>query len=255
VQRDKEFQRIQASREKDKLKNPFNLFYFYNESMQTEKTEGIVLRSQDYKERDRLITLFTPEGLLSLIVKGISRKNSRLLSLTTPFCHGEYLYRVGSSELFRFQDGSILDDGLTLRSKLSHLQTAGSLAQAILSSQMPKKDSPALFALYRSYQKQIPSFSDGAPLLASFYLKLLKHEGLLHLSDCCMHCEAPAQSLERGESVCQRHRGEEGILFSKEEWAKLLSLQDAQQFSSLQTVDISAAFVCKVAHLFDLLKC
>ena len=89
--------------------------------MHEEKTEGIVLRSQDYKERHRIITLFTPLGLISLIVKGISRKNSHLLTLTTPFSHGEYIYRQGRSDLFRFHDGAVLDDHFDLRQSLRFL--------------------------------------------------------------------------------------------------------------------------------------
>ena len=135
--------------------------------MQEEKTEGIVLRSQDYKERHRIVTLFTPQGLISLIVRNISRKNTRLLSLTTPFSHGEYLYQRGRSELLSFRDGTLLDGHLDLRHTLKALQTAGSLAHAILSSQMASKPAPALFALTtcttnRSPILQIPNSSSPA---------------------------------------------------------------------------------------------
>src|SRR5579862_3366288 len=150
--------------------------------MHEEKTEGIVLRSQDYNERHRIITLFSPLGLISLIVKNISRKNASLLTLTTPFSHGEYLYSQGRSDLFKYHDGSLLDDHLGLRQNLKSLQAAGVLANAILTSQMAGKPAPALFALYKSYHKQVCHFDDPSPLIASFILKLLKHEGLLSLS-------------------------------------------------------------------------
>jgi DNA repair protein RecO (recombination protein O) len=169
--------------------------------MHEEKTEGIVLRSQDFKERHRIITLFTPQGLISLIVKSISRKNTRLLSLTTPFCHGEYHYRRGHSELLRFHDGTILDDHFNLRQSLNSLQTAGALANAVLTSQMPGKPSPALFLLYKSYHKQVPVFSDGGALLSSFYLKLLKYEGLLTITPQCTACDAPARLALRNLSI------------------------------------------------------
>src|ERR1700722_12761585 len=156
--------------------------------MQEEKTEGVVLRSQDYKERHRIITLFSPLGLISMIVKSISRKNARLLSLTTPFSHGEYIYYQGRSDLLNYCDGTLLDDHLYLRQNLKLLQAAGTLANAILSSQMAGKPAPALFALYKSYHKQIRHFEEPAPLLASFILKLLKHEGLLSISSHCASC-------------------------------------------------------------------
>jgi DNA repair protein RecO (recombination protein O) len=219
--------------------------------MNEEKTEGIVLRSQDFKERDRIITLFSPQGLISLIVKSISRKNARLLSLTTPFSHGEFIYRQSSSELFRFHDGTVLDDHLILRQNLKSLQTAGALANAILSSQMAGKPAPALFVLYKFYHKQISHFADPAPLLASFYLKLLKHEGLLSISSHCASCEKKtAHLLYNGESMCSQHNIQDAMHFSSSEWETLLSLDGAQQFSALRTLSLSPLFSQKINALF-----
>jgi DNA repair protein RecO (recombination protein O) len=219
--------------------------------MQEEKIEGIVVRAQDYKERHRIITLFSPQGMLSLIVKGISRKNARLLTLTTVFSYGEYIYRTGRSELFLFLDGTVLSTHLALRQNLQFLQTAGALANAILASQMAGKPAPALFTLYKSYHAQVPSFKNPAPLLASFYLKLLKHEGLLSVTPFCSICRtALARSLHNGESLCPLHSPHDGICFSEQEWENLLSLDNVQQFSTLRARDLSPAFTQKVHTLF-----
>ncbi len=219
--------------------------------MQEEKTEGIVLRSQDYKERHRIITLFSPHGLISLIVKNISRKNARLLALTTPFSHGEYIFRQNRSDLFRFWDGTVFNDHLDLRQHLKSLQAAGALANAILTSQMMGKPAPALFALYKSYHKQICSFEDPAPLLASFYLKLLKHEGLLSLSPHCARCEKnAAQALDSGESFCSQHAAQDSIVFSSSEWNILFALHGVQQFSTLRNLTFPFLFLKKVQALF-----
>lgn len=220
--------------------------------MLEEKTEGIVLRSQDFKERHRIITLFTPQGLISLIVKNISRKNSRLLSLTTPFCHGEYHYRRNNSELLHFHDGAIIDEHLNLRQSYGILQAAGTLANAILTSQMPDKPAPALFALYKSYHKQVPCFTDPTNLIASFYLKLLKHEGLLSITSHCARCEeTPARLLDNGESLCSQHHTEGGLLFSSSEWETLLFLDNAQHFSNLRTLNIPPFLFQKISSLFN----
>ena len=219
--------------------------------MHEEKTEGIVLRAQDFKERHRIITLFTPQGLISLIVKNISRKNTRLLSLTTPFCHGEYHFRRNNSELLRFHDGSLIDEHLNLRQSYSTLQAAGALAHAVLTSQMPGKPSPALFVLYKSYHKQVPCFSDPAALLSSFYLKLLKYEGLLTIAPRCTHCdEAPSRLLYNGESLCTQHNVQGGLHFSPSEWETLLILDGAQQFSALSTLAVPPMLSQKITSLF-----
>jgi DNA repair protein RecO len=219
--------------------------------MHEERTEAIVLRSQDFKERHRIITLFSPQGLISLIVKNISKKNTRLLTLTTPFCYGEYLYRIGASELFTFQDGTILNPHLELRQSLTSLETAGNLAHAILSSQFPGKPALPLFLLYRSYHQQTASFNSPATLLASFYLKILKYEGLIHLTTHCLHCGIkPACLLFNGESLCPEHRTPDALHFSPEEWELLLALDGAQQFSTLRQLFVPLSLSQKLSRLF-----
>lgn len=219
--------------------------------MSEEKFEGIVLKSQDYQERHRIITLFSEVGLLSLIVKNISRKNARMLALTTVFTHAEYHVKRGRGELYAFADATLLDEHLSLRTSLAHIHAAASLTQAILSSQLPGKSSPALFHLYKSYLKQVPTFTDPATLLASFQIKLLKHEGLLHLTPHCSLCpEVPAQHIHDGESLCPNHSHSGTFRFSPGEWATLEQLHTAQQFSHLRTLAITPSVSTKIGTLF-----
>jgi DNA repair protein RecO (recombination protein O) len=116
---------------------------------------------------------------------------------------------------------------------------------------MPDKPAPALFVLYKSYHKQVVSFNDPAPLLASFSLKLLKHEGLLTLTSYCSSCDtSPAHLLYNGESLCAKHNTQNAMHFSIEEWKALLSLDQAQQFSTLRQLSIPPALSQKINNLF-----
>lgn len=144
--------------------------------MKEERIEGIVLKTFDYKENERIITIFTQtEGVITLIVKHIKNK----IAITTPFCQAEFLFTKGKSDLFKFQDGTILDDHHYLRQDLSHLQAAAEMVKIILKSQLPGKPAPKLYALLLAYLRRLPYFKDATPLLTSFYLKILTHEGLL----------------------------------------------------------------------------
>lgn len=142
-----------------------------------EKIEGIVLRSQEYKENQRIITLFTPQGVLGVIVKGLASKMSSFLTLTTPLCHGEYHIVRGNSELCQLRDGTVLNAQFILRDKLEWLRTAGCLTQLIVRSQMPHKPTPELFFLYRAYLAQIPKVQNLSALSCSFILKAWRLEG------------------------------------------------------------------------------
>lgn len=149
-----------------------------------EKVEGIVLKAISFKENDRILTLYTPEqGVMSLYVRGLSKKKPTLTNLATPLCRGEYLFRKGRSDLHKFLDGSILDLHLSLRKSYHHLEVAGKILHTMHETQLPGKSSPALYALLASYLKKLGDAKYPETLSASFHLKLLKHEGLLALEN------------------------------------------------------------------------
>lgn len=187
-----------------------------------EKIEGVVLRAQDYKENQRIVTLFTPQGVLGMIVKGIASKKSTLLTLTTLFCHAEYHVVRGNSDLCQFRDGAVLDEHFVLRSRLDWLRAAGSLTQLILRSQMPHKPTPELFSLYKAYLAQIPKVHNLEALTCSFLLKTLRLEG-----------EFDEDQID---------------LFSSEERAQLSILLRAKKFSELEPINLAAEISRKIAR-------
>lgn len=147
-----------------------------------ESSKAIVLRSLFFKDNQKIVTLFSERfGIISLLMKGVSHPPKN--SLSEPFCEAEYFFSKGTSDLRKYQDASILDLHLHLRSRLPYLKTASSMVKALLSTQLPEKASPALYLVFASFLKQIPLFPCQEPLLSCFYLKFLKHEGLYHESE------------------------------------------------------------------------
>ncbi|HSX03991.1 MAG TPA: DNA repair protein RecO [Rhabdochlamydiaceae bacterium] len=219
--------------------------------MKEENSEAIVLRSFDYQEHQRIITLFTPDsGLIQLIVKGINQKNLHLFSLTTVFCRGHYHFIRGRSDLYRYLDGSCLEL-LPLRDNLIHLRAAASITKALLHSQLPGKPSPRLYALTLAYLKQIPLFDDPAPLVVSYQLKLLKHDGLTHLRAPCSLCANEASHLNKGQALCLSHAVPDSFFFTHHEWSTLIELQDSRQFESLKQVAIGPHLQEKIENYFS----
>lgn len=59
------------------------------------KVNALALKSVDYKENDKMLTLFTIEkGLLSVGVKGVKRASAKLKFCAQPFCFAEYVLSV-----------------------------------------------------------------------------------------------------------------------------------------------------------------
>ena len=223
------------------------------EGIEEDRCEGVTLRSLDYKERQRIITVFTEKkGLISLIVKGMSKKNPHLLSLTSPFCRAEFLYKKKRSDLFSFQDGTILDPHLSLRNEWRYLQAAGQLCQLLLQSQLPGKPAPAIYSLFCSYLKRVVEFEDPAALIASFQLKLLRVEGLIAFSGRCAHCGSEnARYLQRGETSCPLHATSETLFLSDLEWGLFQELLLVRSFENLKTMRLPSLLSEKISRLFE----
>lgn len=135
--------------------------------------EGIVMKTVPYRDRDRVVTLFTEEGLISVMMY---RPKAGLAEMLTV---GEYEVEKGKGELWKLKDGYVIRGQRQLCKTIPEMDVAGKMIQAILRTQMPEKATPGLYPFFRAYLSQVCGFKNLPNLLYSFYLKLLKHEGLL----------------------------------------------------------------------------
>ncbi|MBS0629923.1 MAG: DNA repair protein RecO [Verrucomicrobia bacterium] len=215
--------------------------------LSNEVHEGLVLKSIDYKDQQKIITLFTPtRGMISLIVKGISRKKAHLLTLTSPLTQAEYHFAIGRTDLYTFQDGTPINTHLNLRSNLDHLQTATRFAEALLTTQFPGKPAPALYQLLLTYLKVLPNFTDPTALKGSFLLKLLKHDGHLALNQHCSHCDSPSTHYAMGECFCKSHSPSYAISLAPE----LFILTEARAIAELQALKMNPELMDRIEKMF-----
>lgn len=60
-----------------------------------EKCRAVVLRAIDYKDNDKILTLFSLEsGVISAAIRGVKRAGAKLKFAAQPFCFCEYVLRV-----------------------------------------------------------------------------------------------------------------------------------------------------------------
>lgn len=56
------------------------------------KTEAIVVQSLDYKDDDKLLTLFSPSlGKITAGIRGVKKPKAKLAFASQPFCFAEYV--------------------------------------------------------------------------------------------------------------------------------------------------------------------
>lgn len=201
--------------------------------MQFTNLKAIVVKAIPFKENQKIVTLFSENlGIVSMILKGISSKNSHNLPFTQSFCEADFLVSKKNSELLIFQEGAILDLHLSLRNNLSSLQTAFSLINTIFRSQIPGKSSPELYMLLSSFLKQIPLFNNHETLLGCFYLKMMKYEGVYSPQEHDLETNTP--------------------FFSQNEKNILSTICNIQSFQKLKETPFSKDLLLKIENLFSM---
>lgn len=212
-------------------------------------TEAIVIKQSIVKEKDILLTLFTPQsGLLKLYVKGKKGNAFAYQALMTPFTLGEYIYKPGKKDLGSYYDGSIIDQNLKLRERFELLEAAQYMGHALLQSQWIGKPSPQLYALFKIFLKKLPEASYPDTIFLSFLIKVLHHEGSLDFSPPCSCCQEKYRF--KGEVFCSKNAPLDAQSFSDIEEKALYFLACSRSFDDISSFPFENAFKKKIESLF-----
>ena len=180
--------------------------------------KGIVLRAVDTKESDKILTVLTPGGKLTVVAKGARSRKSRVTACTQLLAYSEltlsesrgwqYLTEGGTLELF---DGVRRDiELLSLASYFAELTEAAAL-EGVESGEMLSLLLNALYAL--GNLKKPP-----AQVKAAFEMKLMSLIGFEPLADACAYCgiqqpERPMLDVRNGVVCCKTcGKGEGGLM-------------------------------------------
>ncbi|MDY0408469.1 DNA repair protein RecO [Paracerasibacillus soli] len=83
-----------------------------------EKVKGFIIKTQDYGETHKIVTLFGQHtGKITAIARGAKKPKSRMAAVTQPFIYGEFLVYV-TSNLGTMQQGDIVESFRNIREDL-----------------------------------------------------------------------------------------------------------------------------------------
>lgn len=219
--------------------------------MTTTRSKGIILQRLIFKEKDHILTILTPEGIIKLIFKGALSKKNGNGALTTPLQLAEFVYVRGRGDIAFCQEISIINPYFGLRTSLEVLECCGEMATTILAWMQPEQPEPLLYRLFVFYLEAIPAAKDPYTLVASLKLKILKHEGILALSATCSECQTVLNDVRiaEGECYCLNHAHEKSILFSEVERLLLGECIDGRSIKRLMELSLPSFFLKKVRLL------
>ena len=155
-------------------------------------TNAIVLRRADYRENDRMITLFSPTmGRIDALCRGCRRQKSPLMAASELFCTGEYvLYQT--SERATVVSCTVTDTYYALRSDYERLSHGMYMLELCGAAVQPAQENERLFLLLlRALAHLCYGETDARRVTAVFLMGMTSLLGFRPQVGRCAKCGTP----------------------------------------------------------------
>lgn len=169
------------------------------------KTEGVVLKNRDYKEADKLLTIYTPEGKVSAIAKGVRKLKSKMRGGIQLFTHSQFVLYRGRS-LATVTQCEVLHPFTALRNDLNRFAYAAYMAE--LTTELVPEGEPnkELFYLLLTCLHLLQNYPPGL-VTRLFEIRIINLLGYAPELERCLSCGREVQdkiqfSLDQGGILC-----------------------------------------------------
>ena len=171
---------------------------------------GLVIRTVDYRDNDRILTLFTAEaGRVDAKARNCRKATSPLLACTQPFTYGGYQL-FSSKGKYVVDQGEVLESFYPLREDIGRFAAASLCASLCLEAVQAEESSADVFSLlYHTLSFLTYGDSEPGDLAACFLVRFLSLAGfrpaITHCAVCGRdHREDPVIRFlpDRGGAVC-----------------------------------------------------
>lgn len=184
-------------------------------------TRAVVIKTQDFKENDKLVWFYTENmGKITAVVRGAKKSKSKFLSLTLPLCYGEYLLYKGKN-LYTLQEGRILNSFQGLLDNLNKLTYSSYLCELVDIACSDEEPNEYIFKDFVTTLYLLNTDAlDYELLVRAFEIKLLRYTGYNIDLDRCSVCGKKIStsnyiSLSNYGGVCNECPKEHGTYISK----------------------------------------
>ncbi len=151
-------------------------------------TAGLVLREVNYKEADKILTVLTPEGKLTVAARGARRKGSRITACTQLFAYSEM-------ELFTYRDRTSMNGGETveifpgLRRDIELMSLGAYFMELLEAVTQENEDSRALLSLALNSLYALDTLKKPQKVVKpAFELRLMCLTGFAPMVENCAVC-------------------------------------------------------------------
>ncbi|WP_282941481.1 DNA repair protein RecO [Paenibacillus sp. RC67] len=207
------------------------------------RVQGIVIRSMDYGEGNKIITLFTREmGKVAVIVRGAKKVKSRYASVAQLFTSGDYLF-FRSGQLGTLNHAEILDSHHRIREDLHKAAYASYMAELTDRMMADQEANAFLFEQLNAALTGIEADKDMQIIGFIYEMKIWMQAGYQPELDACVSCRSTEGEMRfsagLGGILCERCRGKDpqAMLMSSGTW-KLIRLFSRMDIRRLGEIDV-----------------
>ncbi|MBO0959464.1 DNA repair protein RecO [Neobacillus sp. MM2021_6] len=173
-----------------------------------QKCEGIVIRTTDYGETNKIVTLYTREwGKVGVMARGAKKSNSRLSSITQLFTHGYFLVNRGSG-LGSMQQGEIVSSLRSIGEDIFLTAYASYIVELTDKCTDEKKPNPFLFELLFQTLHFMNEGYEPDILMNIYEMKMLNVMGMYPVLNQCSVCGSTdghfSFSIRENGFICHR---------------------------------------------------
>jgi DNA repair protein RecO (recombination protein O) len=171
------------------------------------RTDALVLKNSDYRESDKLVTVFSRErGKIRAVARGVKKPRSSLRACVQPFCHTHLYFRQGKG-LDLLTQGKLLHFFPNCREDFDRLLDALYIIELLDKTTMEQAALPGLFDTALEVLTYLNDQGQNPLLMRLFEVHLLVelgyHPELVH----CVHCGQAVKNptifdLPQGGVVC-----------------------------------------------------
>lgn len=212
---------------------------------ETQIVKGIVLSSFDYKEKDKLVEVFTLEfGKITAVLKGCKSPNAKLKFAFQPFCFAEFsIVKLG--KFYQIIDAKLIDSFFDLTLDLNTYYLSSLILELVSVSVEFEEQNPYLFLLCINALKHVCYDNLPANLVAlKFCEDIMNMLGYKIDFQNCSSCGMPYigkvyLNLDSGAFVCSACKSENCLQISNQAFSllKILNNTEYQRLGSIKIAD------------------
>jgi len=211
--------------------------------MEETKIKAIVLKSVDYKDKDKVITLYSIElGLISVILKNCKGSNYKLKFAYNPFSFAEFeIFKI--DEIFFVKTATLIESFFNLTQDYSKYLIANNILEIILKTNKMLEPNSILFINTLKALNVLDNDENinYKVLIIKFILGTTKVNGFkLNFNKCSVcnlnYINKVYLNLETGSLECGSCKSNYSVLIEKDVF-NLLSKINSKEITNLQNLD------------------